>query len=308
MRPAHALAVFALITPATVVATPVELPDAARLTAADEVDGTAYRLPVAPWQTGRVEEILAEGIVRREAYVLPDTSLTPLQLIEPIRGELVEAGYSVLFECADAACGGFDFRFALDLLPEPDMHVDLGNYYYLVAEAQIEQIALVASRGATDGFLHITRIGQSAAERGAPARPSFALPLAEATPNQSIEQALDVTGGALLGDLVFQTGSSELDTGPFPSLTELAAYLNENPGSEVVLVGHTDAEGALDQNIALSQRRAEAVRQRLIAAHGIAPGRLRAEGVGYLVPRASNQTEDGRAANRRVEVIKTITE
>ncbi len=308
MKAARALALFVLMAPAAGGATPFDLPDAARLTAADEADGTSYRLPVSPWREGRLEEILAEGIVRREAYVLPETSLTPLQLIEPLRGALVEAGYAVLFECADTACGGFDFRFALDLLPEPDMHVDLGNYYYLVAEAQIEQIAIVASRGATDGFLHVTRIGQSAAERGAPARPSFALPLAEPAPDQSIEQALEVTGGALLGDLVFQTGSSELDTGPFPSLEELAVYLTANPAAEVVLVGHTDAEGALDQNIALSRRRAEAVRQRLIAAHGIAPGRLRAEGVGYLVPRASNQTEEGRAANRRVEVIKTISE
>ena len=75
-----------------------------------------------------------------------------------------------------------------------------------------------------------------------------------------------------------------------------------------MLVGHTDAEGSLEANRALSERRALAVVERLVASHGIAPERLRAEGVGYLVPRAPNTTEEGRARNRRVEVVKVETQ
>jgi OOP family OmpA-OmpF porin len=71
----------------------------------------------------------------------------------------------------------------------------------------------------------------------------------------------------------------------------------------VALVGHTDAEGGLAANIDLSRRRAAAVRDRLVAQHGIAAERLSAEGVGWLAPRATNATEAGREANRRVEAV-----
>ncbi|MFN3845176.1 MAG: OmpA family protein, partial [Paracoccaceae bacterium] len=67
------------------------------------------------------------------------------------------------------------------------------------------------------------------------------------------------------------------------------------------------ASGGLEGNIALSRKRAEAVRQYLIKEHGIPAKQLEAQGVGYLAPRASNQTDDGREKNRRVEVMVTST-
>ena len=70
-----------------------------------------------------------------------------------------------------------------------------------------------------------------------------------------------------------------------------------------LLVGHTDMTGALDANIALSRRRAEAVRERLLRDHGLNRDRIDAQGAGWLAPRASNATKAGRAANRRVEVV-----
>ena len=68
-------------------------------------------------------------------------------------------------------------------------------------------------------------------------------------------------------------------------------------------MGHSDAVGSLEANIALSRARARSVAGRLVDTHGVARGQLRAEGAGYLAPRASNATEDGRALNRRVEVV-----
>lgn len=69
------------------------------------------------------------------------------------------------------------------------------------------------------------------------------------------------------------------------------------------MVGHTDDTGDLQANIAVSTRRAEAVRTRLIDAHGVAPDRIEAKGVGYLAPMASNATAQGRSLNRRVEAV-----
>jgi OOP family OmpA-OmpF porin len=71
----------------------------------------------------------------------------------------------------------------------------------------------------------------------------------------------------------------------------------------VALVGHTDATGSLDANIALSRKRAASVKDRLVRAYGIAVSRLDAEGMGYLAPIASNLTQAGRDANRRVEAV-----
>jgi outer membrane protein OmpA-like peptidoglycan-associated protein len=76
----------------------------------------------------------------------------------------------------------------------------------------------------------------------------------------------------------------------------------------VAIVGHTDASGGLEANIALSRKRAQAVRNVLIEAFGVPAAQIQAEGVGYLSPRASNLTEAGRTQNRRVEVMLTSTQ
>jgi len=84
---------------------------------------------------------------------------------------------------------------------------------------------------------------------------------------------------------------------------ELAAFLNERPDAVVALVGHTDAIGSLDSNVSLSLQRARSVRNRLVEAHGVQSRQVTVQGVGYLAPRATNETEPGRMLNRRVEVV-----
>ena len=70
-----------------------------------------------------------------------------------------------------------------------------------------------------------------------------------------------------------------------------------------MIVGHTDNQGSLDYNIDLSTRRADAVRNYLMGEHGIDGGTMRAAGVGFLAPVATNSSEDGRSQNRRVEIV-----
>ena len=73
---------------------------------------------------------------------------------------------------------------------------------------------------------------------------------------------------------------------------------------KVFVVGHTDNVGGLEGNMKLSQDRADAVVQALVHDHGIAASRLKSFGAGPYAPVASNDTEDGRAKNRRVELVK----
>lgn len=82
----------------------------------------------------------------------------------------------------------------------------------------------------------------------------------------------------------------------------MVEYLQGAPETGVYVVGHTDGVGGLDDNMELSRRRAEAVVEALVG-HGIEAARLTALGVGPAAPVASNATEEGRARNRRVELV-----
>jgi outer membrane protein OmpA-like peptidoglycan-associated protein len=80
--------------------------------------------------------------------------------------------------------------------------------------------------------------------------------------------------------------------------------LNENPELELYVVGHTDYTGSLEYNMDLSKRRAKALVERLVSEYNIAKERLIPAGVGPLSPELTNETETGRAENRRVELVK----
>jgi OOP family OmpA-OmpF porin len=88
-----------------------------------------------------------------------------------------------------------------------------------------------------------------------------------------------------------------------PTLDEMAKLLRGQPKLKVVIVGHTDSQGGYDYNMSLSRKRADAVAAALTRNYKIAASRLRTAGVGYLAPVGSNATDDGRALNRRVELV-----
>lgn len=278
----------------------LELPAPARKVETVSQSGSAS-LPTGAWSGGSVPTQRAEGQVTRTAWRLPGQTRTVQQILAPARDALREAGYEIGFDCADAECGGFDFRFALDLLPPPSMYVDLGNYRYVLARGvDGAVVSLVASRAASAGYLHVTEV---LPEGTMPSQAvTIAAPSAASGP---VWDSLRRNGRAVLDDLVFATGSSALAGGPFGSLGALAEGLRSDPGTKITLVGHSDTEGGLEPNIAISRARARAVRKTLIGEYDIAPDRIAAEGVAYLAPRASNLTAEGREANRRVEVVLT---
>ncbi len=105
-----------------------------------------------------------------------------------------------------------------------------------------------------------------------------------------------------MSDALFATGQADLRPGAQANLDRLAAQLNQHPDRRVVVEGHTDSTGSESLNAALSQRRAEAVRNYLVSA-GVSSNRVTAIGKGQGFPVASNDTAEGRQQNRRVEVI-----
>ena len=104
--------------------------------------------------------------------------------------------------------------------------------------------------------------------------------------------------------IYFDTGKAELKPESTPALQEIAKLLGNDPTLKLYVVGHTDSVGSFNDNMKLSQARAEAVVKALATGHGIAAARLKAYGVSSLSPVASNAAEDGRAKNRRVELVQ----
>ncbi len=112
------------------------------------------------------------------------------------------------------------------------------------------------------------------------------------------------TGHAAVYGIYFDTGKSTIKPESAQAIEEIAKLLKSDPGLKVHVVGHTDNVGGRDANIKLSQERGEAVLQALVRDHGIAAARLSSYGCGPFAPVASNDTEEGRAKNRRVELVK----
>jgi OOP family OmpA-OmpF porin len=118
-----------------------------------------------------------------------------------------------------------------------------------------------------------------------------------------MEKAINASGRVALYGILFDTNKAEIKPESRPALEEIAKLLHKETALKLHVVGHTDNVGGYDANLALSRRRAEAVVAALSREFGIAVDRLPANGVAYLAPVAVNPTEEGRAKNRRVELV-----
>lgn len=105
-----------------------------------------------------------------------------------------------------------------------------------------------------------------------------------------------------LGDVLFASGQAQLVEGGRSSLEEVVGLLQTEPGKKIRVEGHTDSLGEAEANLLLSEQRAQAVLEALVSM-GVASDRISALGMGEDFPIASNEDEDGRARNRRVDVI-----
>lgn len=339
------------------------LPASARLTIEESETQGRYALPTERWSPSGLPVLVIEGPVTARAWRIPTTSLTPQQMILPLRDALEAIGWTILLDCAGPECGGFDFRYATRVLDGPAMYVDLTGYRFVSALSPAGAgMSLLTSHDGTNGYVQIIRAGTpeppqakpvpaedalsagtdtgpapgSDAEPGAvaatdpaaapPAPPATrqtarAAPVAPAdrtgtatavpaTPGVAtrvpaeawIGDRLVKDGHAVLPGVSFASGSARLSDADVPSLDALAAWLGRSD-ARVAIVGHTDATGTLPGNRALSEERARSVLAYLVERHGLDPARLSAFGAGFLAPVASNLSDAGRRANRRVEAV-----
>ncbi|MEX0301125.1 MAG: OmpA family protein [Leisingera sp.] len=293
------VAAASVLLPAVLAAAEFNLPASA---VAVSERGTAlgvYQLPTGPEEADKVPSRPFEGRISRRTWRLEGND-TVLQILAPLREQLMEAGFEVLLDCAARDCGGFGFRFGIEVVPSPDMMVDISSYHFLSAAKGAQAVSLLASRSGDAAYLQVIDVRPPEAE------PVVLKPLKQtlvAALPLELAKVLEVQGHVVLRDLEFASGSARLRARDYASLQELAAFLDANPRDRILLVGHTDTVGSLEQNTVISKRRAEAVKDRLVDSLGADAARISVAGAGFLAPIASNRTAEGREVNRRVEAV-----
>jgi OOP family OmpA-OmpF porin len=121
---------------------------------------------------------------------------------------------------------------------------------------------------------------------------------------EKIQSNIRAEGRIAFYGIFFDFDKAELKPDSEAQLAEMALFLKTHADTRVYVTGHTDNKGTLDYNLSLSDRRAKAVVTRLSSRYGISIDRLVPRGLGQLAPLASNDTEEGRAKNRRVEMVQ----
>ncbi len=266
----------------------------------------AYSLPVGKFTRDEKPVRTLEGAVREFVYELDDETST-LEAIRNYQRSFGDLGYATLFECAGETCGGFDFRFGIYLVEPPAMRFDLADFRYLalVDETAGRNASVLASRQGGKLFIQVIAVeGQAAPATMVDVADA---PKPRAKPQEArlyaLARLLTEEGHAPLDGIEFEAGSAKLIGRSEDTLSQAATLLRGRPDLTFLVVGHTDNQGDLELNLKLSRARAEAVAARLAAEEGVEAAQLVPHGVGFLAPRATNATEEGRALNRRVELV-----
>lgn len=240
-----------------------------------------------------------EGRITAIEYLLPP-SKTALEVVRNYQQSTATKGFQPLFECKGYEECGSNFSDLLkngglnELLPSIG---DGGRMLLSKRQAPEGDVYLLLVVGSTYYKDH-TQIFQAVVEVQPMEQGQI-----KVEESSELKKDLDATGRVAVYGVHFDTAKTDIKPESQATLEQMAKLLKDNPEWKVYIVGHTDNVGALDGNLDLSKRRAEAVVKALSGEFGIPAERLGAYGVASLAPAASNAEETGRALNRRVEIV-----
>jgi len=240
-----------------------------------------------------------EGKITRIGYAVP-AGRSILEVYRNYESALQRGGFTTLYSCANDDCG----------YGSPKI-ITTGNDDWSWGSGQR---AISAKLARAEGDVYVSmHIGQwGITQKGS----AIMLYIVEVKPMEgglvTVDAAAlggDITrsGHAAVYGIYFDTAKAEVKPESDAALKEIAKLLQQMPALKLLVVGHTDGVGALASNMDLSKRRADAVVAALTTKYGVAATRLSAQGAGPLAPVASNKSEDGRAKNRRVELVEIDT-
>lgn len=235
-------------------------------------------------EDGSVKTLKLEGKVTKIGYRDPDDR-SSLERMHNYEQAFKKAGYEIKFNCSKEECGH-------------EIGIETIGYYP-------PERYLTAFQKRKEGNVWI---GVFVA-----AGPWTKIIVVEEKPMETdmVKVTADIIKTNILKDghmavygIYFDTGKSDIKQESDETIKEIAAFLKKNPSIKIYVVGHTDNVGKLKDNMELSQKRADAVVNELVTKYKIPSANLEAGGVGPLAPVATNDTEEGKDLNRRVEIVK----
>jgi OOP family OmpA-OmpF porin len=253
-----------------------------------------------------------EGLVSRYTYLAP-VGRSPAELFRNYRLEFQRLGLTTLYE-KDAGQKGW-FGPTLNQAADEDQ---IGQI--LAYNENQERVLVAKSKDAQPTYYYIfvtsyrdgvipPRLQSSVVKESSLAELIVVAPQAMEE-NMTLLNAADMSkaladsGKVALYGINFDTDKDTLRPDSEPALKEVGKLLADNPGLKIHVVGHTDDQGTPAYNLDLSRRRAAAVTRELTSKYGISADRLDSFGCGPYAPAAPNDSEEGRARNRRVELVK----
>ncbi len=252
-----------------------------------------------------------EGKITRIAYMVP-RERSSLEVMRNYQAALEKAGLKTLYSCGKEACGESlgDFwlpaKLDRNFLKSGDAD---GAFRYGSREPRY----LLASGTSPDGSpLHVAVYVVSPREDY---EGGAYLEIVEGKPMETGKVAVTLNaadmakgiaseGKVAVYGVYFDTGKAEVKPESRTALGEMAKLLQQDPKLKVFVVGHTDNQGELAHNLALSQKRAESVVKALADGYKVDVRRLSPKGVASYAPLASNRGDAGRQKNRRVELVE----
>ena len=257
------------------------------------------------------KDLKVEGQVSRYTYVAPQ-GRSPAEVFRNYKSEFQRLGLETLYEKGAGEKGWFGPT--LDRISDEDK---LGQI--LAYNESEERVLIGKSKAPTvyyyvfvtsyrDGVIPERLVKTVAAGRTlaeivtiAPEQMEQKMTFVNA---DEMSKTIATTGRIALYGVNFDTDKATVREDSTKTLEEIAKLLKAQPQLKLHVVGHTDNQGTQDHNLDLSRRRAASVVQELTGKYGVAAGRLDSFGCGWYAPVASNDAEEGRAKNRRVELVK----
>jgi len=243
-----------------------------------------------------------EGKVTRIQYGAPEDRST-LEIYRNYESALKRAGFEILFAGAKEELGE-DFGEAA----YNAMRNVRGDYFYYLHSYVEHQRYIAAKLSRPEGDVYVSIFVSISMHKRYPVIQADFIevkPMEEGLVTaDTMMEDMTRTGRVVIYGIYFDTGKAGVKPESEPVLKEIAKLLQQNSKLKLYIVGHTDNVGDLTYNMKLSQNRADAVVKTLVSKYGVDTKRLKAYGVGLLAPVASNKTEEGRAKNRRVELVE----
>jgi OmpA-OmpF porin, OOP family len=275
----------------------------------------ALRVPGGPGRNGAKDTLAfdkataVEGRVSSYFYVAPKDR-TALEVFRNYQVALQQSGFSALYACEMRECDQAWIKewFTSEVV-YPRKWSGSGMAYSSISR-DLRFASAKLNRNGTDVYVMLFVAEPSSLWGTSPTAVLLVVEPAAmdggkvVVDTSALQRGLASDGKIALYGLYFDTGKAEVKPESKPQLAEMAKLLQATKALKVLIVGHTDNVGAADANLALSQRRAEAVVAALVADHQIDAARLRARGVANFAPVTSNAAEAGRAKNRRVELVE----